>query len=205
MAARKKSADDKKAPADAKAAAKPKPKTAPAKPQAKPKAAAKSKSKESDPAIYTDPKLRDRIKEEITAGDKGGKPGQWSARKAQLLASEYEKAGGDYKNGKQKKTDAQEHLDSWTDEDWKTSDGKPADREGGTTRYLPAEAWDKLTPAQKKATNAKKQAGSKQGEQHVDNTADAKKARKSATKSTAKTKDSAESKAGSKSKPKSSK
>ena len=135
----------------------------------------------SDPEVYTDPELRDRLKDEITAGDKGGKPDQWSARKAQLLAHEYEKAGGDYKNGKKKKTEAQAHLDSWTDEDWQTADGNDADREGGMTRYLPAEAWDKLTPAQKKATNAKKRAGSKQGEQFVANTAAAKQARKSST------------------------
>ena len=136
----------------------------------------------SDPEVYTDPKLRDRLKEEITAGDKGGKCGQWSARKAQLLAHEYEKAGGDYKNGKKKKTEAQQHLDAWTDEDWQTSDGEEADREGGTTRYLPAEAWEKLTPAERKATNAKKRAGSKQGEQFVANTEAAQKARKSASK-----------------------
>ena len=43
---------------------------------------------------YTDPELRQRIKDEIVKGDKGGKPGQWSARKSQLLAHEYEAQGG---------------------------------------------------------------------------------------------------------------
>ena len=43
---------------------------------------------------YTDPELRERIKEEIKASDKGGKKGQWSARKSRLLAREYEKRGG---------------------------------------------------------------------------------------------------------------
>lgn len=43
---------------------------------------------------YTDPKLRDEVKEEIHQGDKGGAPGQWSARKAQMMASEYKKRGG---------------------------------------------------------------------------------------------------------------
>jgi hypothetical protein len=38
---------------------------------------------------YTDPKLRDEVKEEIHNGDKGGAPGQWSARKAQMMAQEY--------------------------------------------------------------------------------------------------------------------
>lgn len=143
----------------------------------KPKA---SGTKKKADANYDKPDLREKLKEEIKAGDKGGKPGQWSARKAQLLTHEYEKAGGGYLDDK--RTDAQQHLEKWTDEDWQTSDGKPADREGGTTRYLPKEAWDDLSPAEKKATNAKKQAGSKEGKQFVDNTAKAKEARKKAEK-----------------------
>lgn len=130
---------------------------------------------------YTDPKLREKLKEELKAGEKGGKPGQWSARKAQLLTHEYEKAGGGYKH--EKRTESQEHLEHWTEEKWTTSDGKPADREGGTTRYLPKEAWDKLSPAEKKATNVKKQEGSKKGHGVVANTEAAKKARKTASKS----------------------
>lgn len=43
---------------------------------------------------YTDPDLRDQVKEEVHQGDKGGAPGQWSARKAQMMASEYKKRGG---------------------------------------------------------------------------------------------------------------
>jgi hypothetical protein len=39
---------------------------------------------------YTDPELRERIKEEIKESDKGGKKGQWSARKSQLLTHKYE-------------------------------------------------------------------------------------------------------------------
>ncbi len=182
---------EKKPATDSASKAKPKPKASKPETKAKPKPEAKSKPKSSASSskshssedTYTDPKLRDRLKEEIMAGEKGGKPGQWSARKAQLLAHEYEKAGGDYKNGKKKKTDAQQHIDSWTEEDWKTSDGKPADREGGTTRYLPEKAWEELTPAEKKATNAKKQAGSNEGKQFVANTEKAKAARKSASKS----------------------
>ncbi len=137
-----------------------------------------SSTKKKAATNYDKPDLREKLKEEIKAGDKGGKPGQWSARKAQLLTHEYEKAGGGYLDDK--RTDAQQHLEKWTDEDWQTSDGKPADRDGGTTRYLPKEAWDELSPAEKKATNAKKQAGSKEGKQFVDNTAKAKKARQKA-------------------------
>ena len=35
---------------------------------------------------YTDPKLRDEAKEAVQRGDKGGAPGQWSARKASSLS-----------------------------------------------------------------------------------------------------------------------
>ncbi len=41
--------------------------------------------------------MRKRIFERIKRGTKGGRAGQWSARKAQLLAKEYKKAGGGYK------------------------------------------------------------------------------------------------------------
>jgi hypothetical protein len=122
---------------------------------------------------YTNPSLRNRIKSQVMAGSQGGKPGQWSARKAQLVAQKYEKAGGGYTGAK---TKAQSNLSKWTNEKWRTSDGKPAARRGGTTRYLPDKAWDKLTPAQKAATNRKKIAGSKQGKQFVSNTTAAKKA-----------------------------
>ena len=50
-----------------------------------------------DDSKYTKPGLRERIKKRITAGSKGGKPGQWSARKAQMVAAAYKKAGGGYK------------------------------------------------------------------------------------------------------------
>tara|TARA_Y100001937_G_scaffold87641_1_gene118605 strand:+ start:560 stop:748 length:189 start_codon:yes stop_codon:yes gene_type:complete len=46
---------------------------------------------------YTKPALRKRIFNRIKAGGKGGAPGQWSARKAQMVASAYKKAGGGYR------------------------------------------------------------------------------------------------------------
>ena len=58
----------------------------------------KSKSRVNEAGNYTKPGLRKRIFNRIKAGGKGGKPGQWSARKAQMLASAYKKAGGGYKN-----------------------------------------------------------------------------------------------------------
>ena len=68
---------------------------------------------------YTKPGMRERIKDSIMAGSKGGKPGQWSARKAQLLAQEYEKSGGDYRGGKGK---SQKSLEKWGKEKWMTKD-----------------------------------------------------------------------------------
>ena len=56
-----------------------------------------------DDSKYTKPGLRESIKKRITAGSKGGKPGQWSARKAQMVAAEYKKKGGGYKGGEGKK------------------------------------------------------------------------------------------------------
>jgi len=70
-----------------------------------------------DDSKYSKPELRERIKNRIMKGSKGGKPGQWSARKAQLLASEYKEAGGGYKGGKGKK---QKSLEKWGKENWST-------------------------------------------------------------------------------------
>ena len=61
-------------------------------------------------ANYTNPKLRESIKDRIMASSKGGKPNEWSARKAQLVAMEYKKAGGGYTGGKTKKLIAQTYY-----------------------------------------------------------------------------------------------
>lgn len=53
-------------------------------------------SRVNEAGNYTKPGLRKRIFNRIKAGPKGGRPGQWSARKAQMLASAYKKAGGGY-------------------------------------------------------------------------------------------------------------
>lgn len=58
----------------------------------------KSKSRVNEAGNYTKPGLRKSLFNKIKAGSKGGDPGEWSARKAQLLATEYKKAGGGYKN-----------------------------------------------------------------------------------------------------------
>jgi hypothetical protein len=57
-----------------------------------------TKSKVNQAGVYTKPSMRKRLFEKIKAGSKGGDPGEWSARKAQMLAREYKKAGGGYKS-----------------------------------------------------------------------------------------------------------
>ena len=57
----------------------------------------KAKSKVNAAGNYTKPTLRKNIFNRIKAGGKGGAPGQWSARKAQMVASAYKKAGGGYR------------------------------------------------------------------------------------------------------------
>ena len=54
-------------------------------------------SRVNEAGNYTQPGMRKRLFEQIKSGGKGGAPGQWSARKAQMLASQYKKAGGGYK------------------------------------------------------------------------------------------------------------
>ena len=56
-----------------------------------------TKSRVNEAGNYTKPAMRKRLFEKITAGDKGGKSGQWSARKAQMLAKQYKDSGGGYK------------------------------------------------------------------------------------------------------------
>lgn len=149
--------------------------TTPARKRTKTRPAARRRTIEN---TYSDPALRGRLKDEIRAGSKGGEPGTWSARKSQLLTLAYQKQGGGYLQ--RHPNSRQRSLTNWTKEEWQTSDGKPARRAAGTTRYLPKKAWDELSAEEKKATNTKKKAGSKAGEHVVANTAAAKRARKDA-------------------------
>lgn len=113
---------------------------------------------------YTKPGLRDSIKKRILAGSKGGKPGQWSARKAQLVALEYKKAGGGYTGSKSSK---QKSLSKWTKEKWGTKSGKPSTQGDKATgeRYLPEKARKNISAAEYKRTSAKKRQDLKKGKQ----------------------------------------
>ena len=114
---------------------------------------------------YTKPGLRERIKNRIMAGSKGGRPGQWSARKAQMLAAAYKKAGGGYRGGKSSK---QKSLKTWTKQKWRTASGKRS-RDSGEV-YAPAKTISKLkstSSGRKKlaAATKKKRAATKAGKQ----------------------------------------
>ena len=84
---------------------------------------------------YTKPALRQRIKRKLMASSKGGKAGQWSARKSQLLVKEYESKGGGYKKP-QGRTSAQRSLSRWTKQDWQAA--------GKDGVYLPKRAISAL-------------------------------------------------------------
>ena len=115
---------------------------------------------------YTNPSKRESLKNKIMAGSKGGKPGQWSARKAQLLAQEYEKSGGGYSGPK---TAKQKSLSKWTKEEWGTKSGKPSTQGSKATgeRYLPKKARASLTASEYAKTTAAKRKGTAQGKQFV--------------------------------------
>jgi hypothetical protein len=113
-----------------------------------------STAKKSNPAKWK------RIVAAVKAGTKGGRAGQWSARKAQIATARYKKSGGGYKGAKKKSNS----LSKWSKQKWRTSDGKPSK---GKKRYLPDAAWKSLSAAEKRATNRAKAKGNKKGKQFV--------------------------------------
>lgn len=107
-----------------------------------------------------------RIVAAVKAGGKGGKPGQWSARKAQMATQRYKSSGGGYSGPK---TKAQQSLSKWTKEDWGTRSGKPSTQGPKATgeRYLPKKARQALTSSEYAATTKAKREGTKAGKQFV--------------------------------------
>jgi len=110
-------------------------------------------------AERTNPALWERVKHEITEGDKGGNAGEWSARKAQMAVQRYKAEGGGYKGRKA----ADNHLAQWTREEWGTKSGE-ASKETGE-RYLPKRARAALSDQEYTRTTAKKRADTAKGKQ----------------------------------------
>ncbi|MFE1600368.1 hypothetical protein [Methylobacterium sp. ID0610] len=111
-------------------------------------------------AEKTDPKLWEAVKKKVTRSAKGGKPGQWSARKAQLAVHEYKEEGGGYAG---RRSD-DNHLHQWTEEDWGTKSGGKSGETG--ERYLPKTARERLSADEYRQTTAKKRADTAKGRQH---------------------------------------
>ena len=109
--------------------------------------------------MQTDKALWERIKKEVMADDKGGKPGQWSAIKAMIASKKYKEAGGGYMG----KKNYSKGLLKWMGEDWRTKSGKPSLQTG--ERFLPAKAIEALTDEQYKRTSAVKKRDLKRGKQ----------------------------------------
>jgi len=105
----------------------------------------------------TKPALWEKIKKKVLMGSKGGRQGEWSARKAQLAVKLYKDAGGDYIGRKSSKN----LLTKWTKQDWQYV-GKEKQ-----SRYLPKEAIRHLTTKEKNATNKAKREGTAKGRQFV--------------------------------------
>ncbi len=112
-------------------------------------------------------KVRNRIFKRILAkAQDGTKAGQWSARKAQSLTEDYEKAMKGkgkkaYKGGK--KTKSQKSLKNWGDQKWTTKSGKKSSKTG--ERYLPEKAIKALSDKEYKETSDKKRKDTKKGKQ----------------------------------------
>jgi hypothetical protein len=121
----------------------------------------------SETAEKSDPDLWEAVKSEITAGAKGGKAGQWSARKAQMAVQAYKRRGGGYVGAK---PDPDNHLIQWEKEDWGTKSGAESLESG--ERYLPRKAREALSDEEYARTTAKKRAALKRGEQFAAQPAD---------------------------------
>lgn len=113
----------------------------------------------STTAARSDPALWEKVKADVTAGDKGGAAGEWSARKAQMAVAEYKKRGGGYAGRK----DPHNSLHEWTEEEWGTKSG----RKSGDTheRYLPKKAREALSDEEYARTTAKKRTDTRRGKQ----------------------------------------
>ena len=116
-------------------------------------------------AVKSDPSKWKRIVSQVKASGKGGAPGQWSARKAQLATQKYKGSGGGYKGPKK----ADNSLFQWSKQDWGTKSGKPSTQGSEATgeRYLPKKAIQSLSSSEYAATTRAKREGKAAGKQFV--------------------------------------
>lgn len=130
-------------------------------------------------AEKTDPKLWDKVKTKVTQSSKGGKPGQWSARKAQAATKAYKDAGGGYEGEKSDDNS----LKQWSDEDWGTKSGGKSGETG--ERYLPKKTRKAVSDDDYARSTKKKRADTAKGKQFSKQPADVAKKTAASRKGTA--------------------
>ena len=113
-------------------------------------------------AKKTNDKMWKSIVSSVKSGSSGGRPGQWSARKAQIATKRYKKKGGGYKGAKS----SSNSLSKWSKQKWdyvsKGDEKKPRAKRG---RYLPESVRKSLSASERSATNRKKRQASAKGKQ----------------------------------------
>ena len=104
------------------------------------------------------------IVKDVKKGGKGGNPGQWSARKAQLAVLLYKKQGGKYKSPKSKHNS----LSKWTRQKWRTKSGKNSivGKNATGERYLPEKTIKKLSKREYNETTRLKKEQTRKGKQY---------------------------------------
>lgn len=114
-------------------------------------------------AIKKDPIKWKRIVASVKAGGKGGRPGQWSARKAQMATQRYKASGGKYTGAK----GSDNSLRKWTKEKWGTKSGHNSTQGKDATgeRYLPEQKRNHMSKEEYKKTSDKKRRDTKKGKQ----------------------------------------
>ena len=114
--------------------------------------------------LRSNEKLWKTIVSRVRSGSKGGKPGQWSARKAQLSVKLYKKAGGMYIG----KKNSRNSLVKWTRQEWRTKSGKNSVVGPKSTgeRYLPKKAISALSGSEYSSTSRAKRRAMKRRKQY---------------------------------------
>lgn len=121
------------------------------------------KKKTAKRPLRTNEALWKRIVAKVKKGSKGGNPGQWSARKAQMAVRMYKEQGGGYRNSRS----SNNSLVRWTKQKWRTKSGRNSvqgSRASGE-RYLPDRAIKRLSDAEYKQTSLRKRKSIRKGKQ----------------------------------------
>lgn len=102
----------------------------------------------------------------VVRSGEGGRQGQWSARKSQLLVHRYEEQGGGYR-GDQNEDEARS-LRAWSEQEWQTrGGGGDAERDGRMHRYLPRDVWARLSPAERRRAERSKARADREGKRRA--------------------------------------